>query len=388
MTSLDDILLAESPSYRDFCAQVVISDGRSKGRPYDPSSHPAQDYIISQLDAGRYRRIAWAKPVQDGGTLVAMAALFRRAVCDRQAVLLAYPTGDLAKDIWTTKVWPVLDSFGGLEPEAGGGSRGGAARVVTLPTGGRFFLRSAGGRGESGQASVTGDVLLVDEVDDWEDMNRIELIRHRITNSVDKLELYCSTVKSDGEVGSPEGSKILALVESGTDSHLEFPCPACGGFNRYRWAMVDQERHVIRCPCGHQITERERLESLPKYRVKHKNPSSDFLTLRWTVLDSPRHSIYDMVTLYHAAARFASRGDHGLLRAFFRDRLAEQYTADKLDDDAPAVLTRHHLVSRSSTSRFDVTVTDSIDDGHSRHLCSNLAGFDYVTVGADVQRGG
>jgi len=247
---LTDDFLAEVPDHAGFCKRIVLPDGREAGQTLSLKGHPAQEAILRALDSGKYRKFAWAKPVQDGGTLVMFLPLLRRAVVERQKVVLAYPSVDAAKDIWSTKLWPILASYGGQSPETGGGSKGGAARLVKLPGGGMFMLRAAGGRGESGQASITGDVLGVDEVDDWPDLHRLELISRRITESPDPLAVFCCTVKRDGVKGSENYSLILQLVEEGTNGHLEYPCPACEEFQRMEWERIDLAEKAYRCKCG------------------------------------------------------------------------------------------------------------------------------------------
>ena len=385
-----DILEEQTPSHRDFLRQFIVADGRQAGQPLSVDGHPAQEALIAAMDSGRYRRFAWAKPVQDGGTLLMLVALLRRAIVERQTVVLAYPTGSAGQDIWSTKVWPVLAAYGGQEPESGGGSRGGVARIVKLPGGGKFILRAAGGRGESGQASVTGDVLGVDEVEDWPSLHRIELISQRINESIDPLAVYCCTVKHDGEPGNPDASLILALVNEGTGGRLIYPCPACGLYQPLEWEQVDLEAEVYRCSCGHGWTEAERRTAFGKWKLMEANPDSDFFTMRWSTLDSPRRSLQDLVQQYRRAEVFKAQGVHGPMRSFYRDRLSRAYTGDqtKDDDGALAYPTRNRIASMSATSQYGLTVDRREKDGDSVHLCDSPDWADHITVGVDVQDGG
>jgi hypothetical protein len=383
------LLTGTIPSYREFTGQVILPDGRQASQPLSVDGHPAQSAIIDAMDSGKYQRFAWAKPVQDGGTLIGMVAMLRRAILESQTVVLAYPTGDSAKDVWTTKVLPVLVAYGGQSPDDGGGSRGGAARVVTLPRGGKFILRSAGGRGQSGQASITGDALLVDEVDDWPDLETVERIGQRINESIDPLAIYCCTVKGDGEPGKSEQSKILAMVEEGTASSLEYPCSACGAFLAYTWERVDPETVCLTCDCGHQIEEPERIESLKRYRVVHKNPLRPFFTIRWSALDSPRKSLFALVTQWRRAQEYITNGDHGAMRSFFHDRLTRTYTGDKLDEsENPAQVTRSWLARRSSLSHYGMRFDQRTDEGDSKHEAEVFPGPEFLVASVDVQRGG
>ena len=190
------LLQRQNMTVGEYAQQVILPDGDFAGQRYKPSRHPAQNAIIRALDNGA-SWLAILKPVQDGGSLASFVPLLRRSSMLGQTSIVAYPTMDAAKDAWNKKIWPILEAQGEQLPKSGGGSRGGAARVVTLPSGGSIVLRAAGGRGESGQASITADALLVDEVDDWADMRVLRLIERRLSRSRDPLIIYVSTCKRD-----------------------------------------------------------------------------------------------------------------------------------------------------------------------------------------------
>lgn len=379
----------------DFARTVRLPDGDFKGDTYDPSRHPAQLCLLQAIDAGA-TWVAVAKPVQDGGSLATTVPILRRVAQMNQTVMVAYPTQDKAKDAWTTKLWPMLEAQGGMQPRTGGGSKGGAARVVTLPGGGKFLSRSAGGRGESGQAGDTADALDIEEVDDWADMRRLRLIERRISKSPDPLLLYVSTVKRDG-IGAA-GSLILRLVELGTGTTLHYPCPHCGAVQRFEWEQVDIEREVIRCAhCPGVLDESQRQQAL-KHWSRHDARRTPLFSIIWTALDSPFPIVVNGTRLpvlpglcaeYKQALDAVAIGDHGLMRQFYRDRLTRTYTVDlQTDEDAPQVLTRLGLASRSAASRYAVALDKKDEDGDSLHICALPQGIESVAAATDVQRGG
>jgi phage terminase large subunit GpA-like protein len=338
-----------APPHVEYARTLVLPDGRRKGDHYNPATHPPQMAVLRALDAG-YRRVYLAKPVQDGGTLVALIPLFRRAIACNQTVVLAYPTMDSAKDIWTTKIMPVLVAKGGQEPESGGGSKGGAPRVVTLPGGGRFILRGAGGKGESGQASVTGDVVCVDEVDDWTDLHRIVLVEQRIEESADPLYLRICTVKQNP-------SLILMSLEEGTNSRLHYACPHCGHYQPLEWKNVTYVPNEQVCVAGTAVivcthcactwNEEDRQKALSgEALVVHKGqsiehetvdgiavsarvigpvPETPIFSLRWTRIESPRHSLHKLCSAHASATWAAARGNYGPMKSFVQDYLTEVY---------------------------------------------------------------
>lgn len=336
-----DLLTQGQQTHRDFCRTMILPDGPFKGQALDPSIHPAQNEIINALDEGRHK-IVLAKPVQDGGSLVMSVPLFKRAVKESQAVILAYPTMDAAKDAWSDKIWPVLEKFGGQEPERGGGSRGGAARVVRLPGGGRFVLRQAGGRKESGQASITADAGVIDEVDDWPSRHRISLIEKRVSRSANPLMLYVSTVKL------AVGSIILEMWGDGdvTMSSLAYPCTRCAGFRRLLYQRIDVEAREYRCQlCDKGVTEPERLDALKHYKREDEHPGAPGLSLRWGALDSPFPVLVDAMptpvlhalsALKIAADAKSAKGLHDLSKTLYHDLFTDSFVAPEPDGEISA----------------------------------------------------
>jgi phage terminase large subunit GpA-like protein len=332
------ILQRRTIGVMEYARTVELPDGDFAGTKYDPSRHQAQECILRAIDAGA-GWVAIMKPVQDGGSLASFVPILRRSHALGQTSIIAYPTMDSAKDAWTKKVWPMLERQGGTQPKKGGGSRGGAARVVNLPSGGSIILRAAGGRQESGQASVTADAMLVDEVDDWADLRVLRLIERRLSRSRDPLIVYLSTIKRDSDDGV-ERSRIARLYEQGTQTRLHYPCPGCSQFFPFEWELVRPDDATMACPfCGLVLTESDRVRMLPKWKRVDGSKSHKF-SIMWTALESPLTMLVDGRKLpviaalceeYRHAKQVADNGDHGLLRQFFRDRLCRPYRADTED---------------------------------------------------------
>lgn len=387
-------LQSSTPTVVGFAETVVLPDGNKDA--YDPTSHPAQHCVFLAADSGS-SSISIVKPVQDGGSLASFILILRRVHSLSQTGIIAYPTLTAAKDAWTTKIWPILQSQGGVTPQSGGGSRGGAASVVTLPSGGRCILRAAGGRHESGQASATGDCLLIDEVDDWPDYRRIKLINQRITKSQDPLIVYVSTVKIDGE--GKDGSHILRLYDEGTRTRIHYECPHCQIYQPYEMEMIDYDHRCLVCPnCSAMITETQRIASLKKWKRVDGAKSRRFSIL-WGALDSPfpivvngsRFPILDGLTEeYQQAQTHAAIGDHSLMRQYYRDRHCRPYRDDKLtDDDGQTIIpTRNRLAALSAASLINLDVDRKDEDGDSVHLAHVPDWCEHISIGVDVQRGG
>lgn len=373
------------PSYSDFAPTVTLPDGKAKGNTLVPM--PSQECILRALDEGR-RHIVICKPVQDGATTIALVPLLRRAIRENQTVLLCYPTGDSAKDIWTTKVTPVLEAYGGQQPASGGGSKGGAARIITLPNGGRFVLRSGGGRGEAGQASISADAMEIDEYDDWPNFRVTLNMRKRIKESADPLLLEMSTIKHD------EGSLIVRAWELGTKSHLEFPCCSCGAFQAMLWEQVELTSCTYQCVhCPHKWSEIERRAALRLWKRVDESPEATAFSLRWSCLDSPlttmREEVYGTVSLpgYLSAVRAQEAGDHSEMRSFFRDRLARVYLGDTQAEEGDAgPMSKELLARRSAAYGWAHPVIDIHPEKlWSRYVTETPSDAEAAVIAVDVQ---
>lgn len=319
------------PSYTDFAKTVILPDGKSKGGLLEPT--PAQACIFQALDQG-YTHVVIAKPVQAGATTSCLVPFFRRAIVEHQVVFICYPTSDVGKDIWTSKASPILANFGGHAVISGGGSKGGAARVITLPGGGRFIQRSGGGRGESGQAAVSGDAMLIDELDDWPDRRTVLNLYKRIKESPCPLIVESSTVKHDHD------SLILLAYEGGTKTRLEFPCPLCGVIQRLVWDQVDIETCQYRCVhCLELWTEAQRKISLRNWKRVDDVPGASKFSFKWGCLDDTLNTLHEEVHGIPGLPGFLSaqaaltRKDHSEMRSFCRDRLTIVYLDDEQTDE-------------------------------------------------------
>lgn len=398
LTGAADALAREMPGVVEYARRVVLPDGELAGTCYDPSVHPGQMLTLEAIDAGA-SWVAIAKPVQDGGSLASFVPILRRVTQEAQTAMIAYPTRSKAEDAWRNKIWPILVSQGGHSPRSGSGSRGGVGSTTRLPSGGKVMLRAAGGRHEAGQAADTADVLLCDELDDWENMRRIRLIERRVSRSQSPLLIYVSTVKRDGETGET-ASRILECWAGGTATVITYPCPHCGTYQEWKWEQVNVEQRRIACiDCGALLTDSERLASLPHRRRKDGRPGADKFSIKWTALDSPFSLIANGRKLpvleglcqeYEDALEAAARGDHGFMRQFFRDRLTRPYRGDQITDDTGQTLipTRNRLAALSAASQIQLDVDRKDQDGDSIHLCHLPAWCEHLTVGLDVQRGG
>ncbi len=372
----------------EFARTIRLPDGDFEGDLYEPSRHPAQICLLEAIEAGA-RWVAVAKPVQDGGSLATTVPILRRVSHLHQKVMVAYPTQEKGKDAWTAKTWPMLEAQGGMQPRSGGGSRGGAARVATLPGGGQFMQRSAGGRGQSGQAGDTVHALQIEELDDWE-REQVRRIERRINKSPDPFIEFISTVKKD------IGSLILRLFELGTGTTIHYACPHCDVIQRFEWEQVDVDRAVIKClHCPEVITEAQRQQALKKWHRRDARKTHKFSIL-WTALDSPFPIVVDGMRMavlpglcaeYKMALEQVERGDHSAMRQFERDRLVRGYTKDlQKSEDESQPLTHGVLAERSKITAWSVIGENKSDDRFwARYMAEWPEPAEFAVAAIDVQ---
>lgn len=389
------LLQSEQPGFSQFCGTLILPDGPCRGLPYNPATHPPQACIAQAVDNGASYLVI-VKPVQDGGSLIAFATMLWRTLTKGQTSIVAYPTLKAAGDAWTKKIVPMLTALDSM-PTSGGGSGGSAASSMQLPGGGGILLRSAGGRHESGQASATGDVLLVDEADDWSELRKIALIEQRLAKSPEPMVVIVSTVKHDGD--GVDASRILRLHANGTQTQLTYQCPECQGQTRLDWDNVDVDTERVGCEaCGTLLTEQQRQDMLPTWqRLDAK--TSDKFSIMWTSLDSPfpitlggrrQPVLKALCTEYKEAQAAKELGDHSLLRQFYRDRLCRKYVGDQ-DKDAEGqtlVPTRGRLEAISADSELSYTIDQRDEDGDSIHFTEVPEWVEHQVVSVDVQSGG
>ncbi len=401
------------PTYLEFAREITLPDGKSKRLKYRPESHQCQLHFLKELENG-WTECTVAKPVQDGGTLVTIIPLFRRVIYQSQTVVLAYPTQDSVSDIWTTKVVPILQSHGGVASKNGAGMSGGAPRVIQFLTGGQFILRSSGGRMQSGQASVTGDALMLDELDDFEDLHRAQLLCKRVEEAPDPLIMNVCTVKRQ------QGSLILQKWESGTKSRSVYPCPECHTYQTIEWEQVKWKTTgkdgqfllpgsgAIECShCKELLFETDRMEMLAKGVLLHDGQTIDcygvvsgepnnrkHFSYLWNRLESPRKTLESTIEAYMEAKMFLEQyGNHGHMKSFYQDYITRPYTGDLDELDSAGLINHNHLITKSSFSEWgpslsltDTVTVDRTSTGlYSRHIAVPPEDAKYTIVTIDVQ---
>jgi hypothetical protein len=408
---------ADPPTFLRFAEGLTLPDGPLAGKRYQPAADPVHAALMRELDRG-WGRIVAVGAVQTGKSLGTILVPCLRAVTAlRQPVVYAQPAMDKLHQAWSGKVEPSIRGagMGGWMPATGQGSRGGNTPKfvvfrdpITGARAGMIYLIPGGGKREGAQASVTASVVLVDEVDDFKNRHRVELIAKRADSYGSRaLRIYTSTVKLD------EGSIILGLYDDSTASRLWFACPHCGHYAPMEWERVSYDAAdeataaaSVRIACDHCAvawTEDDRRAALRSWRLVHRGqtvdagglvlgaaPATGTLGILWTALDSSLRDLPGLAIEHWRATRALGRGDHGPMRSFHRDQLCRPYLGDRVADDEglPARISRAFLAARAATSDYGLTEHRHEEEGDSCYLTEMPKGVEFLIVTTDVQRGG
>ena len=417
------------PTYAEFAASLLLPDGPQQGERWEPDAEPAQATKLAMLDGKildcngePFRELIDVSAAQTGKSLTdIIVPAMRAATALGQNVVYCLPTMDLVSKVWTTKLLPSLRGcgLGPWLPDKGPGSQGGKPVALPLynPTtkaraGAIIFL--AGGQGakrEAGQAGVSAGIVLNDEADEYEDAHRLALVDARAAAfGKHSLKIKTSTVKKD------QNSVILGLYRESTASRLWFSCPYCSRYQPLelegiRYEPVDdmtaeQSAKYFCAHCGVGWTDADRHKALERFHVVHRGQGVD--ASGQVVGPIPRTKAFGILTTkldFHLGAglgelavehrraklRLEETGDHGLMRSFYRDRFAREYTAEIEEMEAGAELTWQYLYQRSIRCAWGPSrsVTDrevDVNPTYSRHLADPPPEAIGCVSGVDVQR--
>ena len=409
------------PSWREFATTIVLPAGPLAGSRYKLGSDPCQDYLLRQMDSGKWERLYVNAPAQVGGKslLCIQLPILRTTIAQRLPAGYALPTlADLDK-AWAAKLLPQLKRSGYQKylPQSGPGSRGGRGHTLTLvdpETGescGQVIFLAGGAYGD------TCATVVVDEVDQfrkadgtplWADLE--DCFQRATSYGRRGFRVATGTVESD------EDSIILVLVlEHGTGTRPWQPCPQCGLHTVWSWEMVAADwrddtsaRDTARivCPrCSHRIDEDTRQAVIRRAVFAHRgqtvaddgqvqgeDPRTNYLGLIWTGLDSALDDLGAQAVAWSQAQRLIqTHGDHSLARKFTRYKMGRGYTTEREEMNEATPLTPQSLLLRSQSCRWGpvLTTTDrgEADAGHtySRHFAEAPEDCVAVVAGLDVQ---
>lgn len=311
--------------------EIVIPSGTRQGMRYDAEVQPFNRLWFDALDSGNWRRFAATGPSQSSKTLIGSNIpvayhLFER----RDDVIYAVPNLDMVADKWQNDLLPIIANTRYAEhiPERGAGSRGGTPTLIQFTNGAKLRFMTGGGRDKS-RAGYTARVLVVTEVDEFDEPgltsregSKVEQLRARLRSYTEQtgtpsVEYYECTA-------SLETGYIWQTRASGTGSRIALCCPNCREWivppeDASERKLVDgwgeaenvlQARELARwvCPlCGGSFNEQQRRgmneeavlchrgQTLDRSgRVSGEMPASDLFSFRWSAINNLFRSAADV----------------------------------------------------------------------------------------------
>jgi len=382
-------------SWLEFARTIRLPDGPYAGQYWDPESEPAQFAQIKAMDGGRFRSFVNVAPSQVGKSLLAaQCPALKFSINDRMAVGYVLPTLEILDRNWLEKIKPGIEGagFGAYLPEKGPGSRGGRPKSVRFkdPNGGKcgslvFMAAGSGGSKETSLASTTLAAQVVDEADDFEDVQHVQLALARTAAfGADGWSFISCTVNKD------EDSVILAFYEQSTKGRLWVPCLACGAYQTLDFDRMHYEGETVKeakesarliCKhCEHAHGEHERHEMLREavYAMQGQTVDGDGEILgpepvsdRWGILTTQLDyhlgmGLPELASEHLQAKQAIERAeDHSPMRFHYRKRWSMQYTEDReaitLDNKGLALLSNQCGLYKRQVPKWAEWLTIAID---------------------------
>lgn len=374
-------------SMREFAEAEIVSmpQGPREGLPFRCSFMPWSALLLDEFDSGRWRRMFGRGPAQAGKTLLftVIPTLYHLFEVG-ESVIFGAPTHDMAYDIWSERVLPVVRStrYARMLPMSGAGSRGGKSRAVRLRNG--AILRFMGSAGDDSQrSSYTARVAILTELDHMEhgDASASE------AGPADQIEARTSAYDAQARVygecttTTEEGRIFIETTRLGTDTRIHYRCPHCA-----RWIEPVREglagwRGVssivaagaaahYRCQlCQQPWSESDRAAAAQEPRFVHRGQSVDAsgavvgslpethtLGLVWNGIHSPLRSMATLAedewradqalddSLSKKVHQFnwalpwrTKRNEMDVTYPFLAEHVTDEYTHDPLRAHSPGV---------------------------------------------------
>lgn len=303
---------------------IILPNGPAGGERYRHYRHPVSRPFFSEIDSGRWTRIAATGPTQNGKTLMCyvLPVLYHLFEIG-ETVVVGLPDMGMAKDKWREDFLPVIEAseYRALLPTSGEGSRGGDVKqAIKFRNGATLRFMTAGGSDKT-RAGYTTRVVAITETDGMDTAGEA-------SREADKIEQIEARTNAFGRRGkrvylectvSIEKGRIWQEYITGTKSRLVRPCPACEewvtperehlrGWDAARNSEEAAELAYFICPaCEHRWTEEERTAMADFIRVIHGDqyvskdgtihgeiPRTQTLGFRWSAFDNPFTSVADL----------------------------------------------------------------------------------------------
>lgn len=296
--------------------EITLPNGPLAGLQYRHRYHPASRLFFSELDSGRWSRVASTGPTQCGKTLMTYVCPVLYHLFElKETVVVGLPDMKMANDKWSEDFLPVIEAsnFRDLLPTSGEGSRGGQVkRGIRFRNGATMRFMTAGG-GDKNRAAFTSRVIAVTETDGMDEPGEASREADKITQIEARSRAFGDNKRVYLECTvSIERGRIWQELTNGSDSRIVRPCQHCGAWvspereNLVGWKSATSEGEARElahwaCPeCSAAWTEADRADSAKLAKLLHKGQEiapdgsisgqpakTKTLGFRWSAIDNP-----------------------------------------------------------------------------------------------------
>lgn len=293
-------------------AEIVVPDGPLEGRRFRLDRHPAARLLFAEIDSGRWRRVFWTGPNQDGKTFLLSIVLCWLLFERRETVVYGVPTLDMSADKWRVLLAVIRASrYRDELPTSGAGSRGGEVTAIEFRCGPVLRFMTGGGDDQS-RSAFTSRNLCVTEADGFDEVGGSSREGDKFTQLVKRTLAFGPDARVLAECTvSTEQGRVWQEYQRGSASRIAMPCPHCGAYvtpereHLHGWQTAESEdaaadAAAVHCPdCGAAWTEAERIaangravlvhrgqEVAPDGTVTGPPPPTKTLGFRWTAVNA------------------------------------------------------------------------------------------------------
>ena len=269
--------------------ELVIPTGPYEGMRYRLDRQPFNRLWFEAIDSGQWRRFFATGPTQSSKSLTGYVApslyhLFEM----REDVICGVPSREMVNGKWKKDFLPVIQRtrYRELLPTGGEGSRGGDVAERVRFRNGRELRFMTAGSGDKGRAGETSRILVVTEVDGFDERGSREA--DKFTQLEARALAHGDNARIYGECTvSTEAGRIWHEYTQGTHSRIVICCPHCQA-----WVTPEREHLVgwqdaptelaakrnagLACPaCAAMRTEAQRRQANGECRLVHEGQQID-----------------------------------------------------------------------------------------------------------------
>ncbi len=356
-----------------------IMTTRSSKKP-GPWRNDVIPYGIEIMDEfsphSKTEEIVWIKSSQIGGTECVLNVIGYYMDYVPCPILYMISTDELANDVSTDRVEPMIDGVPTLKKKIGDKRKRDTQNTIHKKgfPGGCLFLMGAKSANKLRNKSVR--VLMMDEVSSFEttkEGDTVELARKRTQAFQNKKKIgYVSTPTFYGTC------QITRQFEQSDKRYYQVPCPHCEHyqkleFKNLRWNMDRENKFkkpddvCYECKnCGCLIEEYNKQEMLEKGKWIKENPSSEIAGFHLNSLYSP----IDMKRWSEIAIEYEQAlKNESMMQVFVNTILGEAYRSGGKETDWETLYNRRENYQRNKIPKGGLFITCGVDVQHDRLEC-------------------